>query len=299
MNRSKLLFTLFLALALAGAASLLVFQKLNQNGQGVPTAMVVVASKDLEMGVALGENDLKQIPYAAGQIPKGAIQNVADLQGRAVIYPISENEIVLEAKLAAKGSGAGLPAVIPQGMRAVSIRVDDVVAVAGFVGPGTHVDVLLTGTPGSKEDALTRTILQNVQVLAAGQKIQPDASGKAEKVNVVTLLCNSDDAAKVTLAANEGRIQLVLRNPTDTVQPERASMIAKSTLYGERAVPVVRAVAPAPKPKPAPVAVAAALPPPPAPVVEKRPEPSTVIVIRADRVTSVQVPDRQNEATNQ
>src|SRR5690349_11871939 len=129
-------------------------------------------------------------------------------------------------------------------MRAVSIRVDDVVAVAGFVAPGTRVDVLLTGTPGNKTEALTKTILQNVQVLAAGQKFQPDGQGKAEKVNVVTLLCTSEDAAKVTLAASDGRIQLVLRNPTDTVTPERVASVGRNSLYGDRPQPpAVRAPA--------------------------------------------------------
>src|SRR5207253_806590 len=117
----------------------------------------------------------------------------ADASGRAVLYPLSENEMILEAKLAPVGAGAGLPAVIPPGMRAVSIRVDDVVAVAGYVMPGTRVDVLLTGSPGNRSDALTRTILENVLVLAAGQKIQPDGQGRPEKVSVVTLLCSGED----------------------------------------------------------------------------------------------------------
>lgn len=295
MNRSKLLLTLFLALALAGTASLLVFQRINQDNQPVAKATLVVAARNLDVGTALGAQDIREVEWPAANLPKGAVQRAADIQGRAVLYPISENEALLEAKLAATGSGAGLPAVIPQGMRAVSIRVDDVVAVAGFVGPGTRVDVLLTGTPGTKNEALTKTILQNVQVLAAGQKIQPDAEGKAEKVNVVTLLCTGEDAARVTLAANEGRIQLILRNPTDTVVPERVAMVGRSALYGDQRPAPVKATA-----KARPVVAVAPPPPPPPPVVVVKPvEPSTVIVIRADRVTSVQVPDRQREILNQ
>ena len=297
MNRSKLLVTLLLALALAGSASILVFQRINQGNQPVATATVVVAAKNLDIGAAIGPEDIREVQWPTGNVPKGAVTRAADLKGRAVLYPVAENEPLLEMKLAANGAGAGLPAVIPQGMRAVSIRVDDVVAVAGFVGPGTRVDVLLTGTPGTKNEALTRTILQNVQVLAAGQKIQPDAEGRAEKVNVVTLLCSGEDAAKVTLAANEGRIQLVLRNPTDTAIPERVAMVGRSALYGDaRPAPV----AAAPRPKPAPVVAPAPAPAPAAPpVVQNVEPPSTVIVIRADRVTSVTVPDKKAESLNQ
>src|SRR5205814_255246 len=128
---------------------------------------------------------------------------------------------------------------------------------AGFVGPGTKVDVLLTGNPtitGAASEPLTRTILENVQVLAAGQKIQPDAQGRPEKVNVVTLLCTPEDAAKVTLAGSEGRIQLVLRNPSDKLLAEKKALVMRRTLYGDalpRPVAVaapVRRVAKAPAP---------------------------------------------------
>ena len=156
-----------------------------------------------------------------------------------------------------------MSAVIPQGMRAVSIRVDDVVAVAGFVGPGTRVDVLLTGNPAAGvqgNEMQTRTILENVQVLAAGQKIQPDAHGTPEKVNVVTLLCSIEDASKLTLATSEGRIQLVLRNPTDTLKAESKSGVGRRALFGTPAPPPVLARAVVRKPAPPP-------PPPPPPAV--------------------------------
>src|SRR5258705_2018632 len=154
MNRSKLYITLLFALIFASAAGVLVFQKLNQNGQAAPSTMVVVATKDLDIGAALTPGDLKLAAWTGSQLPKGAILRTADLSGRGVIYPISENEVILDSKLAATGAGAGLPATIPQGMRAVSIRVDDVVAVAGFVGPGTRVDVLLTGSPMGRSDVV-------------------------------------------------------------------------------------------------------------------------------------------------
>ena len=296
MNRSRLYLTFLLALLLAGGASLLVSQKLNQGRVlNMPAATIVAAAKDLDVGAALASEDLKMISWTSGQVPKGAFSKIADATGRAVLYPMFENEAILDAKLAPTGSGAGLPAVIPQGMRAVSIRVDDVVAVAGFVGPGTRVDVLLTGV--SRNESLTKTILENVQVLAAGQKIQPDSQGKAEKVNVVTLLCTSQDAAKVTLAANDGHIQLVLRNPMDTQKADHGASVARGALYGEVFVPTARVVR-------LPVKVAA-LPPPalPAPPVAIAPPPPvvppTVIVIRGESVTRVEVPDFSKGALRQ
>ena len=296
MNRSRLYLTFLLALMLAGGASLLVSQKLNQGRVlNMPAATIVAAARDLDVGAALASEDLKMISWTSGQVPKGAFSKVADATGRAVLYPMFENEAILDAKLAPTGSGAGLPAVIPQGMRAVSIRVDDVVAVAGFVGPGTRVDVLLTGV--SRNESLTKTILENVQVLAAGQKIQPDSQGKAEKVNVVTLLCTSQDAAKVTLAANDGHIQLILRNPMDTQKTDHGASVARGALYGEVFVPTARVVR-------VPVKVAA-LPPPalPAPPVAIAPPPPvvppTVIVIRGESVTRVEVPDFSKGALRQ
>ncbi len=296
MNRSRLYLTFLLALMLAGGASLLVSQKLNQGRVlSMPAATIVAAARDLDVGAALASEDLKMISWTSGQVPKGAFSKIADATGRAVLYPMFENEAILDAKLAPTGSGAGLPAVIPQGMRAVSIRVDDVVAVAGFVGPGTRVDVLLTGV--SRNESLTKTILENVQVLAAGQKIQPDSQGKAEKVNVVTLLCTSQDAAKVTLAANDGHIQLVLRNPMDTQKTDHGASVARGALYGEVYVPTARVVR-------VPVKVAA-LPPPalPAPPVAIAPPPPvvppTVIVIRGESVTRVEVPDFSKGALRQ
>src|SRR6266852_7994815 len=223
MNRSRIVTTFILALIIAGLASYLVMKQLNRGGvkANISVQRVVMAAKDLDVGAKLAEEDLRLADWAVGDPPKEAFFKIQDAVGRAVIYPTFKDEIILGSRLASVGAGAGMGAVIPPGMRAVSIRVDDVVAVAGFVGPGTRVDVLLTGV--SRNESLTKTILENVQVLAAGQKIQPDSQGKAEKVNVVTLLCTSQDAAKVTLAANDGHIQLVLRNPMDTQKTDHGA----------------------------------------------------------------------------
>jgi pilus assembly protein CpaB len=206
------------------------------------------------------------------------------------LYPTFKDEIILGSRLASVGAGAGMSAVIPQGMRAVSIRVDDVVAVAGFVGPGTRVDVLLTGNPGAGSqvsEMQTKTILENVQVLAAGQKIQPDAHGTPEKVNVVTLLCSIEDASKLTLATSEGRVQLVLRNPTDTLKAESKSGVGRRALFGGAPAPApvtraaVRKPAPAPPPPPPP--------PPPAVVAPVVITSATIEVISGGKKSTMQL----------
>jgi len=144
-----------------------------------------------------------------------------DCVNRALITPVAENEPILETKLAPKEAGAGLPATIPEGMRAISVAVNDVVGVAGFVTPGTMVDVLVTGRLGgsghtNNDENITRTILENVRVLAAGQKVEQDREGKPQNVPVITLLVTPDEATKLAMGSTEGKIQLALRNTIDT-----------------------------------------------------------------------------------
>ena len=138
--------------------------------------------------------------------------------GRGVIIPISKGEFILPSKLAPENAGSGLPSLIPPGMRAVSVRVNEVVSVAGFVGPGTRVDVLLTGTPNGSTESQTTTVLQNVAVIASGHTLERNASGEAQSTPVITLLASPEDAERLTLASSEGKIQLSLRNPLDTHQ---------------------------------------------------------------------------------
>ena len=138
--------------------------------------------------------------------------------GRGVIIPISKGEFILPSKLAPENAGSGLPSLIPPGMRAVSVRVNEVVSVAGFVGPGTRVDVLLTGTPNGSTEPQTTTVLQNVAVIASGHTLERNANGEAQTTPVITLLASPEDAERLTLASSEGRIQLSLRNPLDTDQ---------------------------------------------------------------------------------
>lgn len=192
----------------------------------VPTQPVVVASADLPLGTELKKEDLTVVNFPAGQAPEGTFQKPADIVGRGLIVSVVKNEVVLGAKLASKEAGAGLPPVIPDGMRAVSVRVNEVIGVAGYVLPGTRVDVLATASPGGQaKDVTTKVILSNVQVLTAGTRMEQDQEkGKPMAVTVVTLLVYPEQSERLALASTEGKIQLALRNPLDTSAPETPGM---------------------------------------------------------------------------
>lgn len=222
MNRNRMVIGLTVAVLVALLASIYVYKTVQRATYVRPqvTEKIVVAAEPLQVGTPLDANNTRTISWPADEPLTGSFRRSEDCIGRAVITPMVENEPILEANLAPRAAGAGLPATIPEGMRAMSVAVNDVVGVAGFVIPGTMVDVLTTGTlPGKNENNdnnITRTILENVRVLAAGQEIQQNREGKPEKVPVVTLLVSPDDAAKLTMASTEGKIQLALRNTIDT-----------------------------------------------------------------------------------
>jgi pilus assembly protein CpaB len=219
MNRSRLLMIGALALALGGLVSVAVYKNLMGRGPATePGVEVVVAANDIQVGARIEEHDIRLVRYPASALPSGTPTKRSQVLGRGVILPIAKGEFVLPSKLAPENAGAGLPALIPPGMRAVSVRVNEVVSVANFVGPGTRVDVLLTGTPGGSADSQTTTVLQNVAVIAAGHNLERNAAGEAQNVPVITLLTSPEDAEKLTLASSQGRIQLALRNPLDTHQ---------------------------------------------------------------------------------
>ncbi len=177
---------------------------------------LVVAVRPLPVGATIKPEDVKVVQVPASQFPKGGISAVEEVIDRPVISNILAEEPVHEGRLAARGSGLGLAPIIPKGMRAVTIRVNDVAGVAGFVLPGMRVDVLVTGRPpDNDEGTVTITVLQNILVLSAGQTIQPDAEGRAINAPTVTLLVTPEQAETLTLAASEGRVQLVLRNGSD------------------------------------------------------------------------------------
>lgn len=221
MNRNRLVMIGIVALALAAFVSFSIYRvlRVSMASNRVTTTTVVAAATDIAVGTKLEEKDLRLMKMLETDLPPGVYRNTADVVGRGVVVPMSKGELVLASKLAASAAGAGLPSLVPTGMRAVSVKVNDVIAVAGFVTPGTRVDVVLTGQPKESTEPITTTVLENVQVLAAGQKLQKNQQGEAQQVTVITLMVNPDDAQKLIMASQEGRIQLALRNPLDTDKP--------------------------------------------------------------------------------
>ncbi len=180
-------------------------------------AQVALATKDLEVGTVLKEGDVKVAEWP-GAIPQGATTDLNKILGRGVITAIFDKEPIIESRLAPKGAGGGMAAMIPPGWRAVAVRVNEVVGVAGFVVPGMHVDILISGNaPGgaNSQGTLTQTLLQNIEVLSAGQDFKKDAEGKPVMVQVVNMLVTPTQAEQLSLAASQTSIQLVLRNPLD------------------------------------------------------------------------------------
>lgn len=176
---------------------------------------VAVAARDLPLGTVIAGEDVDMVQWPSGNVPQSYSTSAQEVIGRGLITPVAQGEPLLTSKLAEKEAGGGLSIVIPEGMRAVSVRVDEVIGVAGFVLPSTRVDVLVTLDGGEGQGTITRVILQNVSTLAAGQMIQRDAEGKPVTVAVITLLVTPEEAEKLTLAATEGQIQLALRNTLD------------------------------------------------------------------------------------
>src|SRR5712671_6312025 len=233
MNRTRLMMIGALALALGAFVSLFVFKNLQaKSGQNVAGVDVVIAANDIQVGAKVEEHDVRLAKFPAADLPQGAYGKRSQVLGRGVVVPIARGEFVLPAKLAPENAGSGLPSLIPPGMRAVSVRVNEIVSVAGFVTPGTRVDVLLTGTPGGANDQQTTTVLQNVAVLASGHTLERNSNGEAQTTAVITLLVTPDDAQRLTLASSEGHIQLALRNPLDTKQDEVASSNSRGLYRG-------------------------------------------------------------------
>jgi pilus assembly protein CpaB len=241
MNRSRLLMIGGLALALGLLVSATVYNRLKTTGgsNSEPGAEVVVAANDILVGTKLEERDIRLARFAQSTIPPGAFTKKSLVLGRGVVLPVSKGEFILSSKLAV--AGTGLSSLIPPGMRAVSVRVNDVVSVAGFVQPGSRVDVLGTGNPGAGGERQTTTVLENVAVIAVGKSLE--RTGESQAAPVITLLVSPDDAQKLTLAAQEGRIQLSLRNPLDT-RKEQIGATHTSALY-----PGAAPAATQPKPK--------------------------------------------------
>jgi pilus assembly protein CpaB len=232
MNRSRLLLIGVVALMLGAFASFAVYRSMQARtgGNDAPGQDVVIATGDIPVGVRIEDKDVKVVHFPAADLPPNCFHSKNKILGRGAVLPISKGEFILPYKLAGENAGFGMPTLIPRGMRAVSVRVNDIVAVAGFVIPGTHVDVLLTGNPSGSSDQQTTTVLENVAVIAVGQKLERNTAGEPQSAPVITLLVSPDDAEKLTLASTQGHIQLALRNPLDTGQ-ENIAAVNSGSLY--------------------------------------------------------------------
>jgi pilus assembly protein CpaB len=198
----------------------------------------VVATEKLPLGSRISEKSIHIAPWPKSMPLEGSFIDPKEVIGRGVIVSMLPNEPILESKLAPREAGAGLTPAIPDGQRAVSVKVNDVIGVAGFVLPGTRVDVIMTGSPQNNQDFVSRIILENVQVLAAGQNVEQDANGKPQNVQVVTLLVSPDQAQDLALASIDNRIQLALRNPMDHEQINPQPSQRTALFYPERKLPV-------------------------------------------------------------
>ncbi|MEO6057092.1 MAG: Flp pilus assembly protein CpaB [Gemmatimonadales bacterium] len=262
MRRTRPLLMLAVALASGGVAALLAMRYLRQQNATVlapaKSGELVVAARPLLLGTVLGDGDVKTIEWTGNALPVGYATSKADVVGRGVMSPLQENEPLLDSKLAPKGAGGGLPVIIDPGKRALTMRVNDVSGVAGFVTPNTRVDVLFTiDDKVNTSEPSTRIIMQDVRALAAGQQIQPDKDGKPVSVGVVTFLVTPEQAETLTLASQQGSIQLALRNMLDTTLVKTYGTRTSALLGGAigRPLPARRPVsrgsaAPAPAPQP-------------------------------------------------
>ena len=243
MNRNRMIIGLAVAVVVALFFSTYVYRVIQRasTAKGPDLKKIVVADRAMQLGTRLDANNLSVISWPGDEPIPGAFSRIEDCVGRALITPVAQNEPILEGKLAPREAGAGLPATIPEGMRAVSVAVNEVVGVAGFVIPGTMVDVLVTGQlPGNSnagQNYITRTVLENVKVLAAGQKVEQDRDGKPQTVPVVTLLVSPDDATKLTMAATQGKIQLALRNTIDAKLTNPPPVLQANLFAGPSAPP--------------------------------------------------------------
>jgi pilus assembly protein CpaB len=243
MNR-RLSRILFFAFVVAAACSYLVYRIAGRQmnaGARPQTVRVMVASRDLPLGTVIRDGDVSLGEWV-GAPPKGVLVTKESVIGRGVVSMVYQGEPVLDSRLAPAGSGGGLAATIRPGMRACAVKVDEVVGVAGFVLPGMRVDVLVSGNmPGSNSNdgPKVKTVLQNIEVLSAGANIQKDNEGKPVHVPVVNLLVTPEQAEVLSLASNQTRIQLVLRNPLDT-NTTKTPGIAMASLFSDGAPHVAK-----------------------------------------------------------
>jgi len=240
VRQRRLWLILLLALVSGGSAAYIALAYLRDRtprlmAAEAPRSQVAVAARDLPLGTILRQEDVRMIGWMGNEVPPGYVREAEAVVGRGLITPVKANEMLMEGKFAPLGAGGGLSVSIPEGMRAVSVRVDDVIGVAGFVLPGSRVDVVLTMPPKlDRKESVTQAVLQSVPVLAAGQIVQQDAQGKPITVSVLTVLVSPQDGETLILAANEGKIQLALRNTLDLAEVKTSGVYTRALLPGAR-----------------------------------------------------------------
>src|SRR5215203_6447691 len=244
MNRSNRTFIVVLvAIGVAALASFGVYRAIQQmpvREVEVRSLHQVVASHDLQMGQKLTKDDVKLVAWPASSPVEKGFTSIESVLNRGLLDRMATNEPLTESKVAPLEAGAGLAPTITEGMRALSVKVNDVIGVAGFVVPGAHVDVLVTLTNRTAQDSMTRVVVSDVEVLTAGTRIDREKArdGQPIAASVVTLLVTPPDAERITLAGNEGSIMLTLRNPMDRAQTETTG-VRTGALLGAPAAPAV------------------------------------------------------------
>lgn len=276
MRGSRAVIMLVLALVAGLAAVVLAARWLSQQ-TATGTESVIVASREVNLGTALNATMLEVVPWPSGAVPTGAFRNLAELDGRVLLTSVQRGEPILESRLAPIGTRGGLSAVIPEGKRAITVRVNEVVGVAGFALPGNYVDVMVN-TQDEKEKPISKIVLERILVLAVAQEASRDDT-KPRVVNAVTLEVSPEQAERLDLARSVGTLSLVLRNQIDN-NSAATEGITKRELLGQTPPPeppVAAAPAPAPAPKPRPR------------IVRQPPkQPETVEVIRGVQRSSAQ-----------
>jgi pilus assembly protein CpaB len=286
MNRSLRTFIVVaIAVGLAGAATYLVYKTIQSRPAReveVASAYQVVAAHPLPLGARLTAADLKLVPWPKASLVPGGFSTIEEVVDRGIIAPVDENQPLTNSNLASKEAGAGLAPTIPPGMRAIAVKVNEVVGVAGFVVPGSRVDVMSITSQSTQR--MARVVVSNVQVLAAGTDYdqQMAKEGKAVPSSVVTLMVSPADAELIGLAGTEGQIMLTLRNPLDTAVTPSIGTAASSLLGAQLPAPKPVSQGPAVRRSAPAVAAPAAPPPPPAPAPAK-----PVVVIRAGVVKEI------------
>ena len=242
-RRNRTLIVLLVAVAIASGATYFVYRaiiRIPVRQVEVASVFVAVAAENLPLGTRLTKEQIKLVGWPSSSPVQGSFASPDSLVGRGLIQPVHANEPLTETKLAPIEAGAGLPPSIPPGMRALSVRVNDVIGVAGFTTPGTRVDVLVT--LNRAEGSMSRAVVSNVQVLTAGTLFDQEQSkdGKAIPSAVVTLMVTPDDAERIVLAQNSGAIMLVLRNPLDVVPTDTKGVRLASLMAAPDDPPVVK-----------------------------------------------------------